>query len=369
METSVIPDEVPLERLDVSTYTIPTEEPESDGTCTWTSTTMVLVEVEAAGQTGIGYTYDDIAAAVLIRSRFAALLAGCDALDIESAWWRMIRDVRNVGRPGIASCAISAVDNALWDLKARILGLPLVRLLGKVRDEVDVYGSGGFTSYGDSRLREQLGSWSADGFRRVKMKIGDDVDLALRRVGAAREAIGSDCALFTDANGALTRKKALDFAMRSLDYRVSWLEEPVSSDDLDGLRYLRDAAPAPVEISAGEYGYDHYYFRRMLQHQSVDVLQADATRCCGISGFMRAAVLSESFGVPLSSHCAPAMHLHAACAAAPLIHLEYFHDHARIESMLFDGFRAASGGRMAPDLSSPGHGLVFKRADAAQFAH
>ena len=327
---------------------------------------MVLVEVAAGGKTGIGWTYADVSAATLIRTRFARLLAGADAMSIGLAWARMLRDIRNVGRPGVAATAISAVDNALWDLKAKLLELPLVRLLGQVRDAVPVYGSGGFTSYTDGRLREQLGRWADSGMRFVKMKIGRDPAADRDRVRAAKESIGN-CALFVDANGAYTRKQALaqaeDFAGI-----VQWFEEPVGSDDLDGLNLIRNRAPAGMDIAAGEYGYDHYYFRRMLQAGAVDVLQADATRCCGISGFLRASALCESFNLPLSSHCAPSAHLHVGCAALPVVHLEYFHDHVRIESMLFDGFCIAENGVMKPDLSRAGHGVELKRKDAEKYA-
>jgi L-alanine-DL-glutamate epimerase-like enolase superfamily enzyme len=327
---------------------------------------MVFVEIEAGGRSGIGWSYADLSTATLIRTRFEKLLHGADAMAIDLAWARMLHDIRNIGRPGVAAMAISAVDNALWDLKAKLLDLPLVRLLGQARDAVPVYGSGGFTSYTAGRLREQLGRWADEGMRFVKMKIGRNAAADRERVREAKEAIG-DCSLFVDANGAYTRKQALaqaeDFAGI-----VQWFEEPVGSDDLDGLRLIRDRAPAGIDIAAGEYGYDHYYFRRMIEAGAVDVLQADATRCCGISGFLRASALCESFNLPLSSHCAPSMHLHIGCAALPLVHLEYFHDHVRIESMLFDGFCAANGGVMKPDLSRPGHGLEFKRKDAEHYA-
>jgi L-alanine-DL-glutamate epimerase-like enolase superfamily enzyme len=358
----------PIERVDVAAYRIPTDAPESDGTYAWDSTTLVVVEVRAGGEQGIGYTYEDPSCATLIGTRFAALLQGSDAFDIERAWGMMLRDVRNLGSRGIAACAISAVDTALWDLKAKLLRLPLVALLGQVRSGVPLYGSGGFTSYDEQRLTEQLGGWAAAGFRFVKMKVGREPRRDRVRVQTARRAIGDHCELFVDAKGALRRKEALFFARIFAEEGVTWFEEPVSSDDLEGLRLLRDRAPAPVDIAAGEYGYDPFYFRRMLEAQAVDVLQADATRCCGITGFMKAAALCEAFSVPLSAHCAPSIHLHAACALAPLLHIEYFHDHARIESMLFDGFVVPRDGVMFPDPSRHGHGIALKRRDAESFA-
>ena len=328
---------------------------------------MVLVEVEAGGQTGIGWTYADTSAATLIQRRFTKLLRGVEAMDVGAAWSKMVHDVRNVGRPGVASTAISAVDNALWDLKAKLLRVPLVGLLGKVRDAVPVYGSGGFTSYSVEQLKKQLGGWAGEKMRFVKMKVGRDADADRDRVRAAKKAIG-DCALFVDANGAYTRKQALAQAEAFAESDVRWFEEPVGSDDLEGLRLIRDRAPAGMDITAGEYGYDHYYFRSMITAGAIDVLQADATRCCGISGFLRAAALCESFNIPLSSHCAPSMHLHAGCASLPLVHLEYFHDHVRIEHLLFDGVVEPRDGALFPELDRPGIGLELTRSDAQRYA-
>lgn len=357
-----------VERIDVSTYRIPTDQAESDGTFRWDSTTLVLVEAHARSATGIGYSYTSASAAAVIRDVLSTVVVGRDATAVPESWAAMRRAVRNVGRPGLASTAISAVDAALWDLKARLFDLPLVALLGRVRDRVPVYGSGGFTSYSIDRLREQLGAWAADGIARVKMKVGRQPEEDLERVGAARDAIGEDVELFVDANGAYGRKQALALAEAFAGHDVVWFEEPVSSDDLEGLRLLRDRAPAGMEIAAGEYGYDDVYFRRMLEAGAVDVLQADATRCAGLTGFLRADVLCDAFSVPLSGHTAPALHLHAACAAASLRHLEYFHDHVRIERLIFDGAPQLEGGTLVPDRSRPGNGLELKRAHAERFA-
>lgn len=280
----------------------------------------------------------------------------------------MVSRVRNLGRPGVVSMAISAVDIALWDLKARVLNLPLITLLGAVRESVPIYGSGGFTSYTDAQLQHQFAEWVEQGMTRVKMKIGRDAAADVRRVGVARAAIGQNTELFVDANGAYSRKQALEQAEKFTEFGVSWLEEPVSSDDLAGLRLLRDRGPAGMDIAAGEYGYDAGYFRRMLDAGAVDVLQADATRCGGITGFVQVAALCEAHHVPLSAHTAPSVHTHLGCAATPLRHLEYFHDHVRIESRFFDGVRSPVNGELSPDLSKPGMGLELKRADAQRFA-
>jgi L-alanine-DL-glutamate epimerase-like enolase superfamily enzyme len=328
----------------------------------------VLVRASAADRTGLGYTYADAATARLIEDLLSQVVKGRDAMAVAANWNAMVGRTRNLGRPGIVSMAISAVDSALWDLKARLLNLPLVTLLGAARESVPIYGSGGFTSYSTEQLQRQLEAWVEQGIPRVKMKIGRDARSDLERIRSAREAIGPDTELFVDANGAYSRKQALAQAEKFSEANVRWFEEPVSSDDLAGLRLLRDRAPAVMEIAAGEYGYDLGYFRRMLESGAVDVLQADATRCGGITGFLQVGALCEAFHLPLSAHCAPALHAHVCCSATPVRHLEYFHDHVRIEQMFFDGIRPPVNGELRPDLSRPGMGFELKQADVERFA-
>jgi L-alanine-DL-glutamate epimerase-like enolase superfamily enzyme len=357
-----------IERVDVTPFVVPTTSPQSDGTFAWDKTTLVLVEAQTQGIRSLGYTYADTSTAVLIKDVLADVVCGRGAMDVAGTWEVMVRAVRNLGRPGISSMAIAAVDTALWDLKARLLGVSIVTLLGAVRREIPVYGSGGFTSYSFDELQRQLAGWVADGISRVKMKVGRDAAQDLDRVRAAREAIGSTAELFVDANGAYSRKQALAQANRFAKSEVTWFEEPVSSDDLEGLRLLRDRGPAGMAITAGEYGYDLPYFRRMLDAGAVDILQADATRCGGITGLVRVAALCEAAGIPLSAHTAPSLHAHVCCALAPVIHLEYFFDHARIEDMLFEGALTPRGGTLEPDRSRPGFGLELKRSEAARYA-
>ena len=255
----------PVERLEVSAYTVPTDEPESDGTLEWDSTTIVVVEAHSDGRTGLGYTYCDAAAAEVVSSQLSGAVEGEDAMDVRAAWLRMSAQVRNSGQPGIGFCAVSAVDQALWDLKARLLGIPLVVLLGAAHDDVPIYGSGGFCSYSDDRLCAQLGGWAEAGIPRVKMKVGREPERDPVRLDAAREAIGDDVELFVDANGAFARKEALAWAERyAQSWDVKWFEEPVSSDDLEGLRLIRDAGPAGLEIAAGEYAYVPADFRNLV---------------------------------------------------------------------------------------------------------
>jgi L-alanine-DL-glutamate epimerase-like enolase superfamily enzyme len=357
-----------IDSLSVSACSIPTDLPESDGTFAWNKTVIVIVEIKCRDIAGIGYTYADLSTATLIHTLLRGIVEKRDALDISGSWVAMARAIRNLGRPGIASMAISAIDIALWDLKAKLLQLPLVKLLGAVRDGIPVYGSGGFTSYSRDELQHQLSGWAASGIRMVKMKIGTHPERDIQRVHYAREAVGKQTGVFVDANGAYTRKQALWFAQQFQDFGVTWFEEPVSSDDLNGLRLIRDRAPEGMEIAAGEYGYDTNYFRSMLNAGAVDVLQADATRCGGFTAFLQVGALCEAQSMPLSAHTAPGAHMHICCAVPKAIHLEYFHDHVRIEGMLFDGVQRPKSGELIPDLSHYGLGLQLRRDAMEKYA-
>jgi L-alanine-DL-glutamate epimerase-like enolase superfamily enzyme len=351
----------------VQVFTVPTDAPEADGTFSWDSTTMVLVSIESGDRKGLGYTYADAATGKLVQTLLEKIVNGRDAFEHGAILQAMYHRVRNLGETGMTMMAIGAIDNALWDLRARVLDLPLVSLLGRVREGIPVYGSGGFTSYSDSQLQAQLGGWAGQGFSMVKMKIGTHPEDDPRRVKIARQAIGDATELFVDANGAYTVMQAIELAHRFADSGVRWFEEPVSSDNLTGLCQIRARAPIGMDIAAGEYGYTAWYFRRMIDAQAVSVLQADATRCGGISGFLDVASLCWAANIPLSSHCGPSMHLHVCCAVPRAIHMEFFHDHARIERMFFDGFCEPENGLMKPDLSRPGVGLELKEAAASPY--
>ncbi len=358
-----------IDSVAVDAYTIPTDTPEEDGTLAWDETTIVVVHAHAGNETGLGYTYADLATAKLIESKLADLVRGLDAAAPRRAWAAMVKAIRNLGRPGIASMAISAVDVALWDLHARLLDTPLCTLLGDAHECVPVYGSGGFTNYSDRQLQSQLAGWISEGIPRVKMKIGADPSKDSRRVALVRATVGTDAELFVDANGSYERKQALDLAHRfRQDSDVSWFEEPVSSDDLAGLRLLRDRGPEGMVIAAGEYGYDAPYFERMLAAQSVDVIQADITRCGGVTGFLAVGAMSDAHNLSISCHCGPAIHTHVAAATGNLLHLEYFYDHTRIERMIFDGLPELRDGALWPDRGRAGMGLELKRRDAQPYS-
>lgn len=362
--------DVPVTSLGASAYVVPTDAPEGDGTLTWDSTTMVLVQARSGDHVGTGWTYAPRAAVAVIEDTLTDLVVGRDVRDVTVIYEQACRAVRNQGRGGIAGCAISAVDLALWDLLARVHDEPLHRFLGRVRRDVPVYGSGGFTTYDDRQLDEQLAHWvDVEGFSSVKIKIGEswgrNVPRDLARIAQSRARIGPGRELFVDANGAYGASQAIRVLQRCEDAAVRWFEEPVSSDDLDGLRFVREAVGA--DVAAGEYGWDLWTLRRLCSSGAVDCLQADATRCGGITGWRRAATVAAAHGLEISGHTSPHAHAHIAAATVNLRHLEWFHDHVRIEHLFFDGCLSPEGGHVTPDDDRVGNGYTFRASDAAPF--
>ncbi|GFO66512.1 mandelate racemase [Geomonas limicola] len=355
-----------VERVEVRVFKIPTETPESDGTYRWSATTLLVVQILSAGERGLGYSYATPAAGALIMESLAPVLEGRSPLDTVSCWNLMIAALRNLGASGIGMLAVSALDAALWDLKAKLLGLSLLDLLGAARDAIPVYGSGGFTSYTIDELQRQLGGWAGQGILRVKMKVGRHPEADSERVVQARQAIGEGTELYVDANGGYAVQQALGLAERYAALGVTWFEEPVQHQDFAGLCQLRKRMPPGMEIASGEYGFELDYYHRLLQAGAVDVVQADATRC-GITGFLQVAALCSAYRLPLSSHCAPSLHLPLCCAVVPARHLEYFHDHVRIEQHLFEGTREPVAGVLAPDRHRPGLGLALREDVARRY--
>lgn len=356
----------PITRVSARTYQIPTESPEADGTIDWQATTLILAEIEAGGVTGLGYSYASRGCLAVIENTLLPAIKGLDAFDIARCSAAMQRAVRNLGRSGVAACAISAVDCALWDAKAKLLGVPLIALLGRARDSIPVYGSGGFTTQGPPQVARQIDIWVKQSVTRFKIKIGRDDAADDARLSAARAAMPEGSALFVDANGAYHPKRAMHRAQQMGKFGITWFEEPVSSDDTEGLRFVRGRSH--IDIAAGEYCYNPDDARRLLEADAVDVLQADATRALGLSGFLQIAHLAAAHHRPLSSHCAPALHVAVMCHVADGMNLEYFSDHARIEAMLFDGVSEVRDGCLTPQSDRPGFGFALKTKDAERYA-
>jgi L-alanine-DL-glutamate epimerase-like enolase superfamily enzyme len=359
-----------VDGLECLVLRVPTDQPEADGTLEWCATTMVVVMLRAGGTTGTGWTYAGAGSKAVVEDQLSAVVIGADPMDVPGITEAGIRACRNLGRPGAVSSAISAVDIALWDLKARLLHQPLASLFGRCRADVPIYGSGGFTTYDDATTAAQLELWVGEWeIPRVKIKVGEswgaNPERDLARVKLTRSVVGDAVEIYVDANGGYTRKQAVRMGrMFSDEYGVVWFEEPVSSDDLTGLREVRDHLD--LDVAAGEYGYDETYFAKMVAAGAVDCLQADLTRCGGYTVWLRAAAIAGSCGLQVSAHCAPNLHAHIAAAAPNLRHVEYFHDHHRIETMLFDGALDPRGGTLKTS-DRPGHGLALRTAAAEEF--
>ncbi len=347
-----------LTALRAEVYEFPTPEPESDGTLTWTSTTAVVVHAEAGGEQGLGWTYSSPAAKSVIDAQLTDAVSGRDAFDVPGSWEAMIRACRNLGRPGIVSAAIAAVDIALWDLKARLLGVALHDLFGRAQDSVPVYGSGGFTSMTDDQLREQVAGWLHAGCTAVKIKVGENwgsnVTRDLHRVALLKTLIPDTTTVMVDANGGYTPGQAARIGATFDTLGVTWIEEPVSSDDLTTLSRLRTQLRA--DVAAGEYADSAQYVQRMCAAGAVDCLQVDVTRCGGYTEWLRCAGIAASYGLQISGHCAPSLHAPVAAAVPNLRHVEWFADHVRLEPLLVDGVPRVRRGALQLN-AGPGHGM------------
>ncbi|WP_433677874.1 enolase C-terminal domain-like protein [Nocardia sp. CA-119907] len=356
--------------ITVATYRFPTPYPEADGTLSWDSTTAVLVSIPAGEQRGIGWTYSSPAAAVVIEQHLAPLLRGRPAADVTACWIEMCRACRNFGFTGVVAHAVSAVDIAMWDLKARLLGVPLTTLFGAVRPATPVYGSGGFTTLTDDQLAAQIIDWRSAGCTAMKIKIGArfgaEITRDLERITRTRQLAGAHTRIMVDANGAYTVGQARRVGADLDRLGVEWFEEPVSSDDLKGLQAVRNSVRC--DIAAGEYVYTSYDAAALID--VVDCLQLDVTRCGGYTGFLRCAALAAAHGTEVSAHCAPSLHAPIAAAVPNLRHVEWFADHARLEPQLVDGTPPVTHGLLtaaARDGQDPGdtHGHGMRLAQTA----
>ena len=353
-------DKIPITKCKAFALTIPTEATESDGTLEWNSTTLALVQICADGIWGLGYTYCQHGVVPLIENLLQAHVAGQNILELPRIWGNLTTAVRNNGRQGFSAMAISAIDNALWDLKAKILKISMTDLLGRCREQVEVYGSGGFTSQTLPELQQQMQSWKSQGIRYFKMKVGTHPDQDARRVHFVRECIGPDNTLMVDANEAYDSVLALKLAEEFAKDQVSWFEQPVRATDLNAMHELRQRLPIGMRLTSGEYIYELAQVKNLLRMRSTDVIQLDVTRCQGVSGFLKAAAVCEAFDVSISSHCALALHVALGCALPGMLQLEYFYDHARIENLIFDGVPQVQNGFLKANSSALGFGLTLK---------
>jgi L-alanine-DL-glutamate epimerase-like enolase superfamily enzyme len=306
----------------------------------------------------------------IIERVFKPLLVGQDPLCIEKIWDDMFWRVRGYGRKGVAFCAISAVDIALWDLKARLFGVPLYRLLGPYTDRVPIYGSGGWTSYTEAELvREQM-SYVERGIPRVKMKVAKDFGRAeredVKRLAAVRKAVGDDVEIYVDANNGYYAKQAIGMARHLSEYDVKWFEEPVLADDIAGLAAIARAIDIPV--ATGEHEYTRYGFKSLIADGGADIVQPDVGRVGGVSEWMKVAHLAQAFNLPVAPHAVQLVHLHLACCISNLKVVEYLGTVEEGDRIWYTEFPQPRDGYWSPYPDRPGLGLELSPDAVRRFA-
>jgi L-alanine-DL-glutamate epimerase-like enolase superfamily enzyme len=304
---------------------------------------------------GVGVT----TSRAVIHEALKPLLLGQDALAHEKLWEEMFWRVRGFGRKGVAFSAISSIDIALWDLKAKFFGVPLFMLLGPFTATVPIYGSGGWTSFTEDELvREQVG-YVERGIPRIKMKVAKDFGRAeeedLRRLAAVRKAVGDDVEIYVDANNGFYAKQAIGFARRMADYDVRWFEEPVLADDIAGLAAIARAIDIPV--ATGEHEYTKYGFKALLEAGGADIVQPDVGRVGGVTEWMKVAHLAHAYNLPVAPHAVQLVHLHLACCTPNLKVVEYLGVSEETDRIFYTEFPEPKNGMWSPYPDRPGLGL------------
>jgi L-alanine-DL-glutamate epimerase-like enolase superfamily enzyme len=350
-----------IERAVVKFFDVPTEVPEKDGTLEWQSTGLVTLELYAQNHIGLGYTYADRATSEAIVQHGLPVILGRECGDHFILVEKIKKLCRNLGNSGISAMALSAIDIALWDLRARSLNISIQELLGIRRRNVSFYGSGLFLSNETSELTKQVHLFKELGIHKFKMKIGEDLEGDMARVRLVRDLIGKDSDIYVDANGAYNPKAALNIAYQLAKENVSWFEEPITSDDKRGLQYLRNNFPYSLQLVAGEYCYQTADVLELLENKAVDVLMVDATRCEGISGMIIASHLARAFNIPFSTHCAPLLHGNIGVSFDNLLISENFYDHYLIERKYFEHQGSYENGKFIPDENQCGFGWKLRK--------
>ncbi|WP_433160461.1 L-talarate/galactarate dehydratase [Kribbella sp. CA-247076] len=322
-----------------------------------TEVVMLFAEIASEqGHSGIGFSYSKRAggpAQYAHAKEIAANLIGEDPSDIAKVYDKLLWAGASVGRSGVATQAIAAIDIALWDLKAKRADLPLAKLLGAHRDSVRAYNtSGGFLHAPIEEVKERASKSLADGIGGIKLKVGQpDTRIDLERVRAVREHLGDDVPLMVDANQQWDRPTALRFGRALEEFGLVWIEEPLDAYDAEGHAHLAAALDTP--IATGEMLSSVTEHVRLIDARAADIIQPDAPRIGGITPFLRLAALADHHGLQLAPHFAMEIHLHLA-AAYPR---EPWVEHFEWLNPLFDERLETRDGRMiVPDR--PGLGFT-----------
>ena len=315
--------------LRYSTYEWERETPIRNGSYTYPVASVGVLEIATdGGITGIGLATDPLTpggGAVVAEAiaLFAPLIIDQDPIHHERLWAQMWRP-KLVGRRGLTTRAISTIDIAVWDLRAKAVGLPLHRLLGGYRDNIPAYIAGGYyeDGKGTQDLVEEVLGYVELGARAIKMKIGGlEINADLRRVRAVREAIGADVKLMVDANGAYEVFEAIDIGRQMEEYGVYWFEEPIAPDNYAGMKKVGRHISIP--IAAGENEYTKYGIRDLIEQGDIGILNLDAQIMGGITEYIKAVGLAQVHGIPISPHGSQEVHIQLVTGLPNSILLEY----------------------------------------------
>lgn len=336
----------------------------ADATRTVEKVGFLIVRVLTdTGLEGIGITYHEVggeATKDLILRAIYPKIMGRDPLQTEEIQKDLIPYMRGVGRKGLMFCALSAVDIALWDLKGKIVDLPLFRLLGGNKTEVPVYASGGWTTYSDDELVEEVKGMVAQGYKMVKYKVGveagQNINRDVRRVAKVREAIGPNIAMTLDANNCWDAATAVQFANRVAEYDIMWLEEPVPADDIPGLSRFRRGTDIP--LATGEHEYTKFGIRDLLLNEAADIVQADGARAGGYTEMLKIAAMTQAWNVKFAPHAMENIQSHLVSAIPNAIFLERLLMFEDLTAQVFKDVPKPINGMM-PILESPGLGLTL----------
>ncbi len=319
---------------------------------------LIVVKITTDdGATGMGYTYSvgqvgGTSIATLIKDNLAPILIGEDPRRIEQLWSKMWWALHYVGRGGIAVFGLSAVDTALWDLKARLADEPLWRFLGGHDNKVEAYGGGIDFDMTIDQLLEQTQGFLDAGLRAIKIKIGrDSITEDCERIAAVREFLGPGKKLMVDVNMKWSVEKALRAVRAFEKYDLHWIEEPTIPDDVEGNRRIEMEGPIPV--ATGENLHSIYEFRQMIAEGGVSFPDADISNLGGITALMKVAHIAEAYNRKLTTHGIQEMHVNclAAIPNASLLEIHAF----RIDDFLVHQLEIKDGYAYAPDR--PGHGV------------